>query len=204
MNILMILVIALTFDDGFASFLQNALPELKMRDMPFTVFVPTGYIGKTPGWMKTGSHEFGSERVMNEEELRELGRVEIATIGSHCITHRNLKNLTDDEARHEIFRSKADLERILERKVAFLSFPHGGFNPVHIAYAKEAGYERAFSIIPAPAFESADEYVTGRIDCDPMDWPLEFRLKFHGAYRWMRSASEIKNRLRRMNGSNSV
>lgn len=190
--------VAITFDDGFASFLQNALPELTKRDMPFTVFVPTGYLGKFPGWIKTGSRRFKSEMVMNEEELKELSMLEIASIGSHCITHKNLESLSENEARDEIFRSKADLERILEQKITILSFPHGGFCDTHITYAKAAGYERVFSITPAPAFESESEYITGRINCDPDDWLPEFRLKFLGAYRWMRSASTIKNRIRQI------
>jgi len=190
--------VAITFDDGFASFLQYALPELGKRGMPFTMFVPTGYIGQPPGWIKTGSQRFQPERIMNEEELRKLSRLKIAAIGSHCLTHRNLENLTEDEARDEISHSKTDLERILGKKVITLSFPHGGFHRTHIAYAREAGYERVFSIIPAPAFETENEYITGRINCDPNDWLLEFRLKLLGAYRWRRSASNMKAWLRQI------
>lgn len=189
---------SVTFDDGFASFLQNALPELTKRNIPFTIFVPTGYIGKSSGWIKAGSQRLQPERIMNEEELRELSMLKLASIGSHCITHKNLTSLTEDEARAEISQSKTDLERILGKKVTTLSFPHGGFDRTHIAYAREAGYERVFSIIPAPAFETESEYITGRINCDPNDWLLEFRLKLLGAYRWRRSASNMKARIKQI------
>ena len=135
---------------------------------------------------------------MNEEELRELSMLKIASIGSHCVSHLDLTTLTNDEARDEIFQSKSDLENIVRQKITTLSFPHGGFHRTHIAYAKAAGYERIFSIIPAPAFESENEYITGRINCDPNDWLLEFRLKCLGAYRWRRSASNIKTRIRKI------
>lgn len=188
--------IAITFDDGFASFLHSALPELIKHNIPFTIFVPTGYIGQPPGWIKKGSQRFQPERIMNEEELRKLSRLKIAAICSHCITHRNLENLTEDEARDEIFRSKADLERFLGKKVTTLSFPHGGYRQIHIDYAREAGYERVFSITPSLAFQSENEYVTGRINCDPNDWPVEFYLKIRGAYRWRCGASNIKSGLK--------
>jgi peptidoglycan/xylan/chitin deacetylase (PgdA/CDA1 family) len=190
--------VAITFDDGFASFLQNALPELIKRDMPFTVFVPTGYLGKSPGWIKTGLQQFQSERVMNEEELRALKMLKIASIGSHCVTHRDLRTRTNDEARNEILQSKSDLENILRQKITTLSFPHGGYHQTHIEYAKQAGYERVFSIIPSQAFQTRNDFITGRIKCDPDDWLLEFRLKFLGAYRWSRSASNIKTRIRKI------
>jgi peptidoglycan/xylan/chitin deacetylase (PgdA/CDA1 family) len=185
--------VAMTFDDGYASFLHNALPELAKRNLPFIIFVPSGHIGQYPVWIKDEVQRAKLGRIMDEVELRELSTLEIAAIGSHCITHRNLLRLTDDEARDEIFRSKSDLERILAKKVANLSFPHGGFHEAHIVHAKASGYERIFSI--DPSLHVADEYVIGRIHCDPDDGAMEFRLKMLGAYRWMCSASLMKTRI---------
>lgn len=190
--------VALTFDDGYASFLQHALPELAKRNMPFTIFVPTGHIGKPPGWIPRGSQRFESERIMNEVELKQLNGFDIASIGSHCVTHRNLANMTEDEARNEILVSKEVLEKIIGEAVTTLSFPHGSFRYSHIRYAKDAGYERVCSIIPSPAFETEEEYVTGRINCDPDDWKMEFHLKCLGAYRWMRGTSHIKSRIKQI------
>ena len=31
----------------------------------------------------------------------------------------------------------------------------------------------------------ATEFVVGRVATDPGDWPIEFRLKLMGAYRWI-------------------
>ncbi len=187
---------AISFDDGFISFLENALPELIKRNIPFTVFVPTGYLDKYPDWIEKKSLQFKSEKVMTQEQLRELKKLKIASIGSHCVTHQNLMNLKEDEARNEIFQSKVDLEKILEREITALSFPHGGFNKQHIEYAKQAGYRRVFSINPVLAFAAADEYMTGRIKTDPDDWFLEFRLKLFGAYRWLPFAFNLKKRIR--------
>jgi peptidoglycan/xylan/chitin deacetylase (PgdA/CDA1 family) len=42
--------VAITVDDGYASFFHHAWPELRRRGMTATVFLPTGFIGGTE-WM---------------------------------------------------------------------------------------------------------------------------------------------------------
>jgi peptidoglycan/xylan/chitin deacetylase (PgdA/CDA1 family) len=42
--------VALTFDDGYRDFIDNALPELERLDMPATIFVATGFSGKSFWW----------------------------------------------------------------------------------------------------------------------------------------------------------
>jgi hypothetical protein len=49
--------VRVTFDDGFQSFLENALPELIQRKIPVAVFIPTGYIGKEAEWIKIQSED---------------------------------------------------------------------------------------------------------------------------------------------------
>src|SRR5439155_5070600 len=41
---------AVTFDDGFRSVIENALPELKKRGIPCTVFIISDFLGKVPAW----------------------------------------------------------------------------------------------------------------------------------------------------------
>jgi peptidoglycan/xylan/chitin deacetylase (PgdA/CDA1 family) len=81
--------------------------------------------------------------------------------------------------------SKAQLEAILGCKVGLFSFPHGECDAQTIALARAAGYDRVFTINPSNAFTSADNFVQGRVLVDPADWPLEYRLKLLGAYRWL-------------------
>ena len=40
--------LAITFDDGFVSFAENALPELALWSFPRRVFVPVGALGRRP------------------------------------------------------------------------------------------------------------------------------------------------------------
>jgi peptidoglycan/xylan/chitin deacetylase (PgdA/CDA1 family) len=45
--------VAVTFDDGFVSVVENALPELRDRRIPCTIFVPTGSLGTRPSWLNS-------------------------------------------------------------------------------------------------------------------------------------------------------
>src|SRR5690349_15981172 len=64
---------AVTFDDAFMSVVLNALPILKERRIPCTIFVPTGSIGRRPSWIPA-SHEDGAEVVFSADVMQALAR----------------------------------------------------------------------------------------------------------------------------------
>ncbi|HEV2392317.1 MAG TPA: polysaccharide deacetylase family protein [Verrucomicrobiae bacterium] len=175
---------AVTFDDGFVSVLENALPELEARNIPATFFVPTGCMGQAPGWVKPNSPA-RRQRVLSADRLATLKHHRLLAIGSHSVSHPDFLKLDPAQARCELEQSKAELETILGRKVGLFSFPHGKCDPARIELARAAGYECVFTINPSNVFCSAADFVQGRVAVDPADWPLEFRLKLLGAYRWL-------------------
>jgi peptidoglycan/xylan/chitin deacetylase (PgdA/CDA1 family) len=180
--------VAVTFDDGFKNFYECALPELVKRGIPATMFVITGVIGKT-----FGPQGYALE-VMSLEQLRALPE-NLITIGSHTMTHPLLPSINLDEAKREIILSRAKLEEQLQRRIVLFSFPYGGFNQALVEICHEAGYQRVFTTLPYFAFKDPREFVTGRVRVDPTDWPLEFRLKLAGAYRWLPWAFELKRKV---------
>jgi peptidoglycan/xylan/chitin deacetylase (PgdA/CDA1 family) len=177
-------LVAVTFDDGYVSVIENALPELQQRGIPATFFVPTGSWGERPGWIKSPGHPFWQERVMSREELQRLAAEPLVTIGSHTVLHPNLLQVSAREATRELVESKAGLESLLGRPIEWFSFPHGAHDASLVRLALEAGYRRLFSIEPTLVDPLQPGVVNGRVAVDPDDWPLEFFLKIHGAYRW--------------------
>jgi peptidoglycan/xylan/chitin deacetylase (PgdA/CDA1 family) len=186
--------VAITIDDGFLDSIENAVLELVKRNIPVTIFIPTGCLGSYAPWLKDDQAGDHGGFVMKADHIREFGRNKLVSFGSHCITHSNLLSLDEEEAKKEIYESKIQLEKILGEKVKTLSFPHGACNSQHVKWAKAAGYERVFSILPSLAFSRPYEFVTGRVRVDPTDWQIEFWLKFLGAYRWMPLASFLKRK----------
>lgn len=185
---------AVTFDDGFVSVVENALPELRARNIPCTIFVPTGSIGQHPSWLGQ-SHGDASEVVASAEMLRTIADQPLVRIGSHSVSHPDFRCLGDGQARDELARSKTTLEELLGREVKSFSFPHGAYLQRSLDLARQCGYVRVFTIEPVQLASPGEGFVVGRVRVEPLDWPIEFRLKVLGAYRWMVSASAIKKEL---------
>lgn len=175
---------AVTFDDGYISVLENAVPELRARGVPYTLFVPTGSWGGRPSWVKDSGHPFWHERVVTPVELGKAAQDALSTVGSHTVSHPRLSRLNDQSLDSELRNSKVELEKILGRAVDILSFPHGDYDERVAAHARSAGYRRLMTVEPSLVKVKGGSSLLGRVAVEPEDGGLEFYLKAHGAYRW--------------------
>jgi peptidoglycan/xylan/chitin deacetylase (PgdA/CDA1 family) len=180
--------VGITFDDGFENFISVALPELQRRNIPSTVFIILEALGN-----EFGTPEF-LEKVMSADQLRSIPQY-LVTLGSHTLTHPFLPSLRNEEAFNELLESRLQLEKILNRSVTLFSFPFGGFSDELVQLSRQAGYARVFTTLPNLAFTGEEQFAVGRIRADTTNWPLEFRLKIVGAYRWLPWAFALKRRL---------
>ncbi|MDZ7364205.1 MAG: polysaccharide deacetylase family protein [candidate division KSB1 bacterium] len=129
--------LVITFDDGYRSLMQYALPILSRYHFRATVFVIAGYIGRPNLW----DVKFFLPRLQHLDwnELRRL----IAAgweIGSHSLHHDYLPSLTDYELGHDLYASRKILEDNLQTPVTHLSLPFGRGNERVFRAAREAGY----------------------------------------------------------------
>ncbi len=183
-----------TFDDGFESVLENAVPILRSRGICATVFVVAAYLGRPAGWRRFDEVVDGDEKVMSLEQLSMLPQ-DLISIGSHTGTHPVLTSLDEDSAKEEILESRLRLQKMLHKEIKLFSFPYGAFNNDLVACCREAGYSRVFTILPTHGLSHPEEYVTGRVSVEPTDWNAEFYLKLMGAYRWQPLAFAVKRRI---------
>jgi peptidoglycan/xylan/chitin deacetylase (PgdA/CDA1 family) len=87
-----------------------------------------------------------SELVMDWDELRDLARDPLVTIGAHSRSHLPLSQLSYAESRFEIEQSIARIEREIGRPCRHFSFPcrgDGGAEPREFELAREAGISTA-------------------------------------------------------------
>lgn len=179
---------AVTFDDGFKSVADNAVPELIKRSIPATIFVTSDLLGQTPGWAGYPG------RFMSLEELQELpGSIDL---GSHTRTHPFLPKLDEQRASDEITISRLKLSEMLGRECTLFAFPYGAFTPELVNVCRRAGYHRIFTTLPYTAQLGPDEFVSGRVTVEPTDWPIEFALKLRGAYQWLPRAFGAKRKIK--------
>ncbi len=172
---------AITFDDAFENLLENALPFLKDKKMPATIFVPAGNIGRTPGWDIGSECMDKSENIMTMDQLkttREAG----FDLQSHTMTHPRLAECNDNKLRTELFESKAQLENLLNNRVSMISYPHGSCSETVFSVARNAGYDFGFTIRPETVKKECNPLAIPRVGVSPLDGMIVLSLKLMGAY----------------------
>lgn len=189
-------LISITFDDGLSSILKNALPELKKREIPTTIFIPAAKIDSYPKWEQKGQEIYYEDRILNRDEIKELSDQGIE-IASHTLHHTDLRNVHLKVAKEELRLSKSILEEITGKEVASFSFPYGSYNNDLIDLALGCGYSFVYTTQPEIISLPIKGKVFGRISVDPDDYLIEFKLKAAGAYSWLPRASRLKKKIKR-------
>lgn len=116
--------VCITFDDGYRDNYTLAYPLLKRLEVPFTVYVSTGFIdNRLPMWWYPGEN-LG----ISTDELRALDADPLCTIGAHTVSHPRLDTLSKEQQFAEIKESKNVLEQLLSHPIYHFSFPHGAYN----------------------------------------------------------------------------
>jgi len=184
-----------TIDDAYQSVIDRGVPELLKLKIPFTIFVPTGCLGKRPGWLEDPGHRDESDTVATKDALLAIPP-EYVIFGSHTISHPHLPQLEENEAYHEINDSKSQLESLTHYGIKYLSFPFGDFSQEAVELCKKAGYRQVLTSTFEPAISPLDKYVKGRVCVNPSDWMIEFKLKLSGSYAWMPLASSLKKSIK--------
>ncbi|HME02078.1 MAG TPA: D-glucuronyl C5-epimerase family protein [Solirubrobacteraceae bacterium] len=182
-------VLAVTFDDGYRSVIEIALPILSRFGLPATVFVPTDYIGTTGKLCWPGIDQWGDGRF--EDELRPMSWAELDSlaaagweIGSHSGSHANLTQLGDVALADELTRSKAACEEHLRRSCVSLAYPYGDVDDRVVAAAARAGYVAGGTLPRRSIARGALEWP--RIGVYRFDDDLRFSLKVSSTLRRVR------------------
>jgi peptidoglycan/xylan/chitin deacetylase (PgdA/CDA1 family) len=152
----------ITFDDGYRSVRDVALPWLERFGFPGVLFVPTDFVGRTNLFDAESEPE---EPLCDWGELRELVRRGVA-VESHGASHRTFSELTPSERTLELERSKAALEARLGQTVQLFAYPYG--DDAGAPQVREAGYRAAFGYGGGPiSLPLEDPYRVERLAMGP-------------------------------------
>jgi len=127
--------IVLTFDDGLRDFLTTAAPVLRQHRFTATLFVVTGRLGDAPRW----SSKDKTSALLTRDELCEL-RSEGFHLGSHTVTHADLRTLDEAALDCELADSRAAIAEMGETFFPF-AYPGGTFTQREREAVKSAGYD---------------------------------------------------------------
>lgn len=134
----------LTFDDGFRSVLEHALPVLERLGWPHTVFLVSDRIGGDNAWDGTGQPGVRPLPLLGAAEIRAMQR-RGTSFHSHACTHVRLPGLGDEQLARELRGSRAALADLLGEEVRYLAYPFGAEDQRVREAARAAGYRAAFS-----------------------------------------------------------
>jgi peptidoglycan/xylan/chitin deacetylase (PgdA/CDA1 family) len=234
--------VCITFDDGYRDLLQYAWPILKKNNVPFALYVPTGFpdrIGELwwaalervianndriglyidgrdqrfdcitvddkrniynqlYWWLRTRPTEeelreairdlsarYGvdmkalcDELCMTWEDIAELSRDSLVTIGAHTVNHPMLGKTTDRVARSEMEMSRVVIESAIGIRPEHFAYPVGdpaSAGPREFAIAAELGFKTAVTTQAGVLFREHRNHL--------MSLP---RLSLNGEYQQLR------------------
>jgi peptidoglycan/xylan/chitin deacetylase (PgdA/CDA1 family) len=140
------LPVVVTFDDGYADFL-DAAGRLGIAGLPATLYMTTGQIG--------------AARMLTRRQLQSLGGS--VEVGAHSRMHPRLDELAPGRLRDEVQGSKADLEDLLQQPTRSFAYPHGDHDQNVRRAVVDAGFESAAAVKNAFSHDRDDPFAIARI-----------------------------------------
>lgn len=115
--------VALTFDDCFVYFYNNAFPLFKKYNLKASVYIITNYING-PNYLTT-------------EQIKEMKESGLIDVQSHSLSHPYLSRIPIEQARKEIVDSKKVLKDLLDVDSTVFCYPIGDYNKKVVDIVKE-------------------------------------------------------------------
>jgi len=133
-------MVGITFDDGYTSVLETALPELKRHGFTATMFIISDRLDGSNDW-----DEGPTWKLLGADGVRELAAAGME-IGSHAATHPHLAGIAPGELTAEVGGSKASLATVLGSEVRGFAYPYGSMDAAARQAVRDAGYDYACAV----------------------------------------------------------
>jgi len=185
--------VVLTFDDGYASVLETAWPELQRRGMPATLYAVSGYLhgDRTFPWDAHLPADSPLRRLVTADELRDAADSGL-DIGSHTVSHRWLPSLSPSCVAEEVGASRRSLEDLLQRPVTSFAYPMGGWTPAIRDQVEAAGYDLAITVDRGRNPGDQDRHALRRAFA--FDRPDDVLRQLEGGFTWVRPLERRRSR----------
>ena len=132
--------VAITFDDGYCSNYDYALPILERYNVPAIIYVATQYIDTGKGAKDLPACSWS--------QLIQLADHPLITIGGHTVSHPKLSQLPNDQALEEIIIGKQQLQNRLGKIINHFAYPKGAYHRGTPQLVSTAGFQSAVTVRP--------------------------------------------------------
>lgn len=172
-------LVAITFDDGYEDFYENAYPVLRRYEYPSTVFLVSDRMGQSNVW---DSKQLNIEKkIMDWDRVNDLKNNGV-TFGAHTRTHEFLAKIPEDEAFDQITKSKEILEAELGCTVDHFCYPYGSHNAKTVEIVRNAGFKSAVTTERGYVEQGDNPFILKRAFIRYRDYPPQFIYKLHSDY----------------------
>ncbi|MET8807383.1 polysaccharide deacetylase family protein [Streptomyces sp. NPDC004546] len=163
-------LVGLTFDDGYADFVTDALPALARWGCTATLFVLPGRLGGDNAWDALGPRK----PLLTADGIRRAAEAGVE-IGSHGLTHADLTKADDAVLKDETAGSRALLQDLTGAPVTGFCYPYGTVDRRAVDAVRAAGYGYACAIDPG---ELSGPHVLPRVHIGQNDHAVRLFLKY--------------------------
>jgi peptidoglycan/xylan/chitin deacetylase (PgdA/CDA1 family) len=136
--------IAITFDGGHRSILENAAPILMKYNFPFTIFVAPDNADNT------------DNDYLSWDEIKRLSKNDLVTIGIHPATYQRVGNMDATEIRRQINSAIASYRKNTGKMPAYFAYPFGEYSAEYRDIVASMGFKAAFGEQSGVAYAGSD------------------------------------------------
>lgn len=166
--------VAITIDDGYTDTYDVFFPLAQWYQLPFTLFLTTD--------LKTQS-KLGNLRRPTVEQLQEMHRSGLMTVGLHGHTHQNFPEVLETgRETEEIKASEQFIVEVFSSAPTAVAYPAGRVNETVFAYFREAGYSVGCTTRPGFVTQGDDLLRLRRIGVDRTTTMSLFRLRLSSGF----------------------
>ncbi len=142
--------ILITFDDGYEDNYQHAYPILKKYGFTGTIFVITDFVNNN------------QPNYLTWDQIKEM-KSQGMDFQSHTASHKSMTELSMDQLKEELTKSKQALDKELNQDTKFMAYPTGTYNLYIAKIVNEAGYKGAFTIKYGNVDKASNMYALERV-----------------------------------------
>ena len=155
--------------------------ELWRQLLPLAHDVRTETLDRLAAWSGAGRQPRTDRRPLTRDEVVELARGDLITVGAHTVTHPRLSAHNAAAQREEIERSRRDLADLTGRTITDFAYPHGDRGPETKSIVRAAGFESACGAHAGPVRRNSDPFHLPRLAVENVPGDALAEL----LYRWL-------------------
>jgi len=185
---------AITFDDGYQSVYEHALPVLQRYGFSATVFLTVGE--NSPKAESERLPSLCERSMLSWREIKQMHRGGI-TFGAHTLTHPDLRSISSALINVEVRDSKTIIEDILGTEVACFAYPYGRYDN-RCREIVSQHFICACSDKLGLVHTNSDLYAIERVDTYYLRNERLFGITLTELFPWYIRARSIPRRIRRL------